>query len=307
MKNNNLKSIFYALLAVFFWSTVATAFKLSLKGLSPVQLLFYASLTSTILLFFILFYKNKNDLILEFQKDTLIKNLLFGLLNPFLYYIVLFKAYSLLPAQEAQPLNYTWPIVMAVFSSFFLKHKLTFKVILGLVISFLGVIVIATHGDIFRLKFQNTFGVILAVGSSLIWAAFWTLNLLDKRGIINKLFGAFFTGTIFTAIYIFLFGSFYVKDKIFILGAVYTGFFEMGITFLFWLKALDLSNNKAKTSTLAYLSPFISLIFIAFVLGEKILPSSIIGLILIVGGILYQHLSKEKLPGSIAFKNDETG
>ena len=34
-----------------------------------------------------------------------------GFLNPFLYYIILFKAYSLLPAQEALSLNYTWPLV----------------------------------------------------------------------------------------------------------------------------------------------------------------------------------------------------
>ncbi|MDZ7763179.1 MAG: hypothetical protein U5K00_01960 [Melioribacteraceae bacterium] len=51
---------------------------------------------------------------------------------------------------------------------------------------------------------------------------------------------------------------------------------------------------KAKTSTLAYLSPFISLIFIALILGETILLSSIIGLIFIVGGIVFQQLENFK-------------
>ena len=36
------------------------------------------------------------------------QSLLPGLLNPCLYYLVLFKAYELLPAQQAQALNYSW-------------------------------------------------------------------------------------------------------------------------------------------------------------------------------------------------------
>ena len=68
----------------------------------------------------------------------------------------------------------------------------------------------------------------------------------------------------------------------------------MGITFLFWLKAIALSENKAKTATLAYLSPFISLIFITLILGEKLFLSSITGLILIVGGILLQQINFKK-------------
>ncbi|GBD91501.1 EamA-like transporter family protein [bacterium BMS3Abin04] len=68
----------------------------------------------------------------------------------------------------------------------------------------------------------------------------------------------------------------------------------MGITFFLWMKGLQLSSDRAKTSTLAYLSPFISLIFIAIILKENILPSSILGLVFIIGGILYQHLGINK-------------
>ncbi|HCO12391.1 MAG TPA: EamA family transporter, partial [Desulfonauticus sp.] len=43
---NQKKAYFFGLLTVFIWSTVASAFKLSLRYLTPLQLLFYASLTS---------------------------------------------------------------------------------------------------------------------------------------------------------------------------------------------------------------------------------------------------------------------
>ncbi|MCK5087828.1 MAG: EamA family transporter, partial [Melioribacteraceae bacterium] len=61
---------------------------------------------------------------------------------------------------------------------------------------------------------------------------------------------------------------------------------------------LELSKNKIKTSTLAYLSPFISLIFIAIVVGETIRLSSVLGLLFIIGGILYQNLSDMKIGSS---------
>ena len=64
----------------------------------------------------------------------------------------------------------------------------------------------------------------------------------------------------------------------------------MGITFFVWLKALALSEDKAKTSTIIYLFPVISLFFIAFVLGEELYASSIVGLLLILGGILIQQI-----------------
>ncbi len=217
-----------------------------------------------------------------------------GLLNPFLYYLVLFKAYSLLPAQEAQPLNFTWPIVISLFSGIFLKNKLSASTIMGLLVSFFGVIIIATRGEISELKITDPFGGLLAVGSSLIWASFWTFKLLDKRNEAVKLFGAFLMGTIITAFYILFFDSFNVADPIYLLGAAYVGLFEMGITFYLWMMGLHLSENKAKTSTLAYLTPFISFVFIALILGEKLLLSSIVGLIFIVGGILVQNVWKRR-------------
>ncbi|MFZ1289058.1 MAG: DMT family transporter [Melioribacteraceae bacterium] len=293
------KSLIFTLIAVLLWSTAATAFKLTLAGMNNVQLLFYSSLISTIALFIIINIKHPNDLKLCFQSKFIKNNLLLGFINPFLYYLVLFKAYSLIPAQEAMPLNYTWPIVIGIFSAIFLKQKLTTKTIVGMFIAFFGVFVIATRGDLFSFKLHNILGVSLALVSSIIWASFWIMNLIDKRLDSIKLFSAFFFGTIIILIYVILFDSFHLQNSYYLFGATYIGLFEMGITFFFWMTGLQLSKNKAKTSTIAYLSPFISMVFISIVLGEKLFPSSIVGLLFIVGGILFQHILIEK--GKIKF------
>jgi len=288
--NNKLKSLLFAIASIILWSTSATAFKLTLKGMSVSHLLLISSLTSTIIFFVFEFINSKKNIYLIIKGKDFKNNLVLGIINPFLYYLILFKAYSLLPAQEALPLNYTWPIVISIFSVLFLKNKLTLRTIFGLIIAFTGVIIIATRGNLISLHFHNITGVSLAVGSSVVWGLFWILNLLDSREPSEKLFGSFFFGTILIAIYILIFENHLNFEPRYFFGAVYIGIFEMGITFFLWMKALSLSENKAHTATLAYLSPFISLIFISVVLGEKLFASSILGLIFIVGGIIIQQI-----------------
>ena len=288
--NINLKSFLLTVTAVLFWSTAATAFKLTLDGMNTIQLLFYSAIVSTVILSIILFFNSPSQLKNVFEKKYLAKNLLLGLINPFIYYIVVLNAYDLLPAQEAMILNYTWPINITVLSILFLGQKLNLRIIIGLALAFIGVIVIVTRGNIYSLEFHNTLGVILALGSSYIWAIYWVLNLKDGRSELVKLFAAFFYGTIYIFIYVLFFDSFFLENYFYLFGAVYVGLFEMGITFFLWLKGLKLSSNKAKTATLVYISPFLSIIFIALILNEKIFLSSLVGLCFIIVGILFQHI-----------------
>lgn len=286
---NNKKSALYAITAVLFWSTVATAFKLTLEGMTFAQMLFYSSAFSFVSIIIVMYFEKKLNLKKLLSPGSIKRFALLGLLNPFLYYLVLFKAYSLLPAQEAQPLNYTWPIAISIFSVMFLKEKASLITVLGHITAFFGVVVIATRGDLFSLGFFNLFGVILAAGSSLIWAGFWTLKMVFQGDDSLKLLGSFFFGAVYSAIYIGFTGDFVLPELQYLAGSAYIGFFEMGITFFLWSKGMKLSSNKAKTSTFAYLSPFISFIFIALILGETIMISSVLGLLLIVTGILIQN------------------
>ena len=72
-----------------------------------------------------------------------------------------------------------------------------------------------------------------------------------------------------------------------LIGAAYVGFFEMGITFVIWMKALKSSKTTAQVSNLIYAAPFLSLVIIRLAVGEEILFSTMIGLILIVTGIVW--------------------
>ncbi len=293
MSYNKKKSYFYGILSVLIWSTVASAFKLTLKYLDFLYLLFVSSLTALIILFFILILQKKTKFFKNLKTNDYISSLILGFLNPFLYYTVLFKAYSLLKAQEAQPLNYTWAIVLSILSVIILKQKIKIWHFIGLIIGFIGVFIIATEGKIKELNFKNPFGVFLALSSSIIWAIYWIYNLKDKKDEVLKLFLNFLFGFPFILITYLIFSTKTYSLKG-ILGSIYVGLFEMGITFIFWLKAIKYAERTSDISILIYFSPFLSLLFIRIFVGEKILISTIIGLLFIIGGVLIQKYDEIK-------------
>jgi len=288
------KAYIYTGATILIWATVASAFKISLRYLNHLQLLFFASLFSLIIFFIILLSSKRLSLLRNSSKKDLFHSALFGFLNPFLYYLVLFKAYSLLPAQEAQPLNQTWAIVLSIMSIILLRQRITLLNISALFISFLGVIIVSTHGDIANLRFTDTLGVILALGSAVIWALFWIYNVKDRRDVIAKLFLNFAFGVFFIFILLLITDNLSLPDTPGWIGAAYVGAFEMGITFVLWLRALSLSKTTAQVSNMIYLVPFLSLMVIHFTIGEKILSSTFIGLVFIVAGIILQRTFSEK-------------
>ncbi|HKK80818.1 MAG TPA: DMT family transporter, partial [Prolixibacteraceae bacterium] len=134
--SKNQRAIIYALITVLFWSTVATAFKIGLRELYPAQLIFTGSMVTVVILFGIILYTKKQILLKQLKPKDILHMGILGALNPFLYYIVLFEAYSLLPAQVAQPLNMVWPIVLVLLSVPLLKQKIGWKSFAALLISF---------------------------------------------------------------------------------------------------------------------------------------------------------------------------
>ncbi len=290
MIKNQKVAYFYAILSILGWSTVASAFKIALKFVSPFTLLFYASLTATLILLIAFIFK-KQKCVSEFRFHLKYSALL-GFINPFIYYMILFTAYDLLPAQIAQPLNYTWPIVLSLFAIFFLKQNFSLKLLFSILLSFFGVIIISmTKGD-FKAYSFSYFGIFLALLSSFVWAVYWILNMKRNLDPIESLFLNFLFGTIYSFFFLLIdHVSFVIPNFKALLSLVYVGTFEMGLTFLFWFNALNYSDNTSKISNLIYLSPFISLIFIHYIVGEKIMIGTIYGLALIILGIFMQSIN----------------
>jgi drug/metabolite transporter (DMT)-like permease len=290
--HNQPKAYSLALVSVAFWSTMGTAFKLTLNYLNPGMLLLIATFTAFMFLGLVVIARGKYETLKQITLRQALNSALMGFFNPFMYYLVLFEAYNRIPAQEGVALNYIWPVMLVLFSIVFLHQHINLLSVLAIVISFAGTVVIAMHGNFTEFRFSNTTGVLLAIGSALFWATFWIINMKDPREAIVKMFVNFAFGAAYILGWNLFNHNISLPPFNGLAGAVYIGIFEMGLTFVLWLTALKLSTHTARVSNLVFISPFISLILVSVFVGEKILPSTIIGLAIIVAGIVIQQYSQ---------------
>ncbi len=271
----------YALAAVAAWSTVATAFKLGLQVLAPLQLLLIGTLISALLFAGMATWLrcwNPSPL-------TIVQGAAFGLVNPFLYYLVLFEAYDRLPAQIAQPLNYTWAITLAVLAVPILGQRLGGRTFSGILVGYLGVLILLSQGRFDAWPSLDWLGVALALGSTVLWAGYWLGNARVQLPPVTLMAWSFILATPLVAVACYLGPGWPALDARSLGFGAWVGLIEMGFTFLLWQRALRLTGNAGRIGQLIFLSPFLSLVLIGTVLGETIHATSVAGLGVIVVGL----------------------
>ncbi|NTS78436.1 DMT family transporter [Catenovulum sp. SM1970] len=288
-------AITLALGATVLWSTVATAFKLALSEFTPLQLLAIASVTSWCIFLTINLYK-KNTLtqLVETFKLNASYLIAASLINPLIYYWVLFQAYDLLPAQIAQSLNYTWSVTFCILSALILKQSIKPIEWIALLLAYFAVFIISsggTHGDL------SLLGISLALGSTLLWSSYWIIKQKIDVPAEQSLLICFSLAAPLLIVLSAIFSPFQLSqfsELKALSSAIYVGFFEMGITFLLWLAALKKAHRPAPIALLIYLSPFISLVLISQILGEQIAPTTLYGLAIIVFALILPKLGKKE-------------
>ena len=286
---NQPRAIGLALITLLMWSTVATAFKLTLAYASVLQTLAVASVVSSLVLVILVALSGKGAALMAAFWNNWRFTLLAGLLNPVIYYLILFEAYDRLPAQLAQPINLTWTIVLSLMAGFFLKQRIRGFDYAAALISYTGVLVIVSQGDVTQLLQADWIGVGLAIVSTLVWAGYWTLNIRDQREpLVGMCLNFVIAAPVVLVIWWVFDGALPPVAGIF--GGVYIGLFEMSLAFVCWSLALKATDNAATISNLIFLSPFLSLQFIHFVLGEIIHWTTYAGLMTIIAGIALQQV-----------------
>lgn len=283
---NERKAIAFALAAILLWSTVATAFKIALEHNTVVNLLLGASVFSLLAITAVLLQQKKMQRSLTLFPKNLKNALLLGSINPIVYYLVLFEAYDRLPAQVAQPVNYTWAITLSLLSVPLLKHSLSRKDFFALLLGYSGVAVISIAGKSVTGSLDLV-GLGLALFSTLLWALFWILNTRNTLDPIISLFHNFIVAVpILIAVALFTQQPLPSLSWVSVGSLAYVGFFEMGITFVLWQMALQNTKHTARIGTLIFLSPFISLFLISAVLKEPLQWLTFFGLALIIIGVV---------------------
>lgn len=200
MKDSN-KALLFTAIAIASWSTVASAFKIALRHYTHFELIFVSALTALLVFALVITFQKKWSQVRCLSRKQWLKFAFTGLLNPAAYYLVLFKSYDLLPAQIAQPINYFWPIVLAILLAVVSKQKIAGYKYIGMFVSFAGVALISLGTEAVSGASLSKLGIGLAFFSAFLWALFWIVSR-GNRQIDNVvgLFASFFFGVIYLAV-----------------------------------------------------------------------------------------------------------
>src|SRR5574344_2261313 len=197
MVKDNTKAMISACFAILSWSTVATAFKIALREMTHYELLLVAGATSAVIFAILMTVQRKWQMLMSMSYRRWIYYALLGLLNPVAYYLILFKSYSLLPAQIAQPINYMWPIFLTVMLALFAHRPIPGLKYIGLGISLVGVTCISMGSSGVGHARLSAVGLILVALSAVLWASYWMVRDKDKSDSTVALFLCFLFGTVY--------------------------------------------------------------------------------------------------------------
>lgn len=287
----------YLALTILLWSASPAVAKLALVELSNIQLLFFNNLMGIITLSIVILIQKKQSLFSNYSKEDYLKMFGMGFLGLFLYYIMIYGSFSLMPAGQANMINYLWPMFVVIFSILILKEKFTSKTFIAIILGFVGAIIIITKGNFSSFQNEYTTGYLLALGAAICYGLFSVLGKKLNYEKFTSMLVFYVSSFILITLTMLTFSKFVIPQSLTTwLAIIFLGGFSSSLGFVFWFKALE----KGKTHQLAnliYITPFLALVFAFFLNGEIIPTISVIGLLLIIIGILVQLSGTKKQSG----------
>lgn len=282
----------FAAISIFCWSTVATVSKLLLGSLDSMQILLMSSLVATVFLFFLNLAKGTLREICKLKFFDFFKLFIIGTLGIFLYHLFLYMGIDRMDASQAFIINYLWPIMSVIFGCIVLKEKMTARRAVAILLSFVGVIIVTTGGKLSGIDPESLSGALLCAVAAVCFGLYTALN---KRENYNQFFSMlmfYFFSAVVCLIYCLITKSSFSLSLAEFGGLAWIGIFTAALPYVTWALALQLGET-AKVSNLAYITPFLSLVWTTIILREEFKISSLLGLLLIILGVFIQ-LKKSK-------------
>ena len=287
------KEYLYAGVSIFCWSTVAVITKLVLQDLNQFQLLWASSFFAGLFLLVVNLVTGNLKQLKQWKLKDFAISALCGIPGTFLYYVFYYAGAARMEASHAFIVNYLWPIMCVVFACILLKEKLTFKKLLAIGVSFVGVGIVS-FSKLDRFTADMAIGTVLCMLGAVCYGIFTALNRkvqYDKRLSMMVNYAVTF---LLTTVINGCRGDLFLPSGVQALGMAWNGMFTMAVAGTLWILALQRGKTE-KISNLAYITPFLSLVWTTLFLHEAFDPMNILGLTVIVAGILIQFDRRKKL------------
>ena len=272
--------------ASIIWGTMGVLGTLAFGyGIDPATLIALRLLiSSTTILVPITLFERK---LFRIHKRDLLQLLLLGIFGTALQRVTYFYAVELTTVTTAAILFYTYPIFVTIYSSLFLKEKVTFSTAFAIILTFSGVALVVKAYEPARLN-ASIFGVIFGIMSSVFFAFYflttkrlrnqytnWTL-ILYGDGI-----GALFLSPVICSCFSNIIN--YSQQLWLLIFAI--AWFPSLLAYLLYSYALK-HVEASKGSILSVIEPLSAAVFSATILGENFELLQTIGVAIALAGVL---------------------
>ena len=281
----------YLLITFCCWGSIYIVSKYALAVMGPITVSFCRYLISVICLYGLLKLKGGPKKVARKHWPYL---LLLGGLGYFAGIICQLGGTALLSGSLASLINSLNPVAISIMAAVFLKEKITWKNVVSIIVSLIGVYVILGNGS----TTFNPLGVLLSVGSVVLWSS--------SAVAIRKISGYY--DPVQTALYgmsiaLILNVPAAIFEKVFmtqshptgqaLLACLYVAVIGTAVAHTCWNKSLQLLN--ASTCSMFYpLQPLISAALGVLLLHEVITMQFVAGTVLICFGIVIMFLPTKK-------------
>ena len=171
------KEYLFAGISILFWGSVASINALMLGSLSSIHVIFYSSLIAALFLFLLSLFTGRLKLLSSISPKGFLYLGLLGMLGMFFTNLGLLVGQTYLKAQQALIINYIWPILVVLFSWPLLGQRMTVQKSAALLMSFLGVAVVAAEGNFESLTQISLPGLLACMTGAASYALFAVLNV----------------------------------------------------------------------------------------------------------------------------------
>ena len=281
----------YLLITFFCWGSIYVVSKYALAVMGPVTVSFCRYLVSVVCLYGILKWKGGHKKIAKEHWPYL---LILGGLGYFAAIILQLGGTALLSGSLASLINSLNPVMISILAAVFLKEKSTWKNVLSIVVSLIGVYIILGNG---RMQI-NPLGILLSAGSVVLWSAA-SVSIRKISGYYDPVQIALY-GMCIALLFnipaavlenVFLTQSY--PTAVALLSCLFVAVFGTAVAHTCWNKSLQLLS--ASTCSMFYpLQPLVSAVLGVLLLHEVITWQFVVGAVLICSGIVITFLPSKK-------------
>ncbi|MDG5790037.1 DMT family transporter [Evansella sp. AB-P1] len=290
---NKIQSLPYLLLvlATFFWGTNFVFSRMIVEEIPPFQLSVMRWVIAAIVFLPFVFKELKHSK--EIMKKNW-KSLFFMALTGIAgFNTLLYIAMQYTTSINASLVNSTTPLLIVLLSVIFLKEKLIPMQYIGVAVSFIGVFIVITGGNLNAIMTLSINpGDIIVVGAVILWGIY---SVLMKKYGVHLPKKSTFIITIYVGIIVLipfaLFERTYAPISLStvpteaLLGVVYLGIFPSIISFICWNEGV-MQIGPGRASSYLYLIVFFTTVLAVLFGGETLGFTQVIGGLFILSGVI---------------------